>query len=101
MPATDAQVQQYANERVRVWSEQCRALYLTAKDHKAVIDDVYAALVQENPTWTDTRSDAPPVLLDPSDLLAWNAFVTAFITFVEGNADYAKVLQACVRPIGG
>jgi hypothetical protein len=99
MAASDAQVQQFVNERVRPWSEQCRALYLAAKDHKAAIDDTYAALAQPSPTWSDDRSDAPPHLMTPADVLAWNAFVTAFVAFVEGDANYAKIQQACVQPV--
>jgi hypothetical protein len=99
MPATDQQVQNYADQRVRPWSEQLRAAYLAAKDHKAAIDDVYAALTQESPTWDDSRTDGPPHLMAGNDVLAWNAFVSAFIDFVEGDANYAKVLQACVRPV--
>lgn len=96
MAATNAQVQQYVNERVRPSSELFRKVYLLCKDHKAAIDDVYANLT-DNPTWADTRTDAPPTLLDANDVLAWNAFVSAFITFVEGDANYAAVLDACVR----
>lgn len=99
--ATDAQVQQFANERVRVRAEQIRALYLACKDDKAAIDDVYAALTQANPTWADERTDAPPHLLTGDDVLAWNAFITAFVALVEGSADYPRVLAACVRPVGG
>lgn len=97
MAATNEQVQAYVNERVRPWSEQLRAVYLQAKDHKAAIDDVYANLT-DNPTWDDAHDGNPPHLLLPSDVLAWNAFVTEFIDLVEGDANYAKVLQACVRP---
>ena len=98
--ATDAQVQRFVNERVRVRSEQIRALYLACKDDKGAIDDVYAALTQQSPTWTDNRTDGPPHLLVANDVLAWNAFISSFISFVEGDGGYAKVLQACVRSIG-
>lgn len=107
--ATDLQVQRYVNERVRPWSEQLRAAYLAAKDHKAAIDDVYAALTQQSPTWADDRVDGPPHLLSKEDVLAWNTFINRFIDFVEGGltdankndagAQYAKVLQACVQPV--
>jgi hypothetical protein len=97
MAATNEQVQAYVNERVRPWSESIRAAYLQAKDHKAAIDDVYANLTN-SPTWDDSNSSNPPHLLTPDDVLAWNAFVTAFIGFVEGDSNYAKILDACVRP---
>ncbi len=100
MPAaTDTQVQHFVDERVRTWAEQARSLYLRGKDHKASIDDVYAALAVGSPTWTDTRTDGPPHLLVPGDVLAWNAFVTDFVAFVESHGDYAKVLLACSHPV--
>lgn len=108
--ATDAQVQNYVNQRVRVRAEQIRALYLACKDDKAAIDDIYAALTQATPTWTDDRPDGPPHLLTPSDVLAWNTFVSGFIALVEGGqaedmtaaaAQYPVVLDACVRPVQG
>lgn len=101
MAATNEQVQAYVEQRVRPRCEQIRALYLQCKDDKAAIDDVYANLI-DNPNWADTHTGNPPHLLTPADVLSWNAFVTGFIAFVEGDANYAKVLQGCVRPpLGG
>ena len=97
--ATNAQVQTFVNERMRPWCEQARALYLLSKDHTAAIGDVYANLTT-SPDWTDNRADGPPALLGPNDVLAWNAFMVAFNTFVEGNANYTVILKACVRPPG-
>lgn len=108
MAATNEQVQQYANERVRPRCEQIRNLYLACKDDKATIGDVYANLTNA-PDWTDSRPDAPPRLLTPNDVLAWNTFITQFIALVEGTfadvgaansaaAQYPVVQQACVRP---
>ena len=99
--ATDQQVQTYVDTRVRVRAEQIRALYLSCKDDKGLIDDVYTALTEPTPTWTDRRTDGPPHLLTPADVLAWNAFVTAWIALIEGAeaGDYAAVLKACVQPV--
>lgn len=107
MPATNLQVQNYVDQRVRPFSEQMRNLYLAAKDHKALIEDIYAALIQETPTWTDSRSDGPPHLLTGSDILSWNTFISMFIKFIEGTLDntnknaggdqYPIVNKACVR----
>lgn len=99
--ATDLQVQQYVNERVRTSAEQLRALYYALKDHKAVLDDVYAALTQEAPTWSDDRPDGPPHLLAPSDVLAWNTFVSNLLAAIEGDAQWPVVLKACVRALPG
>lgn len=99
--ATDQQVQQFVNERLRVRAEQLRAILAGMKDDKAAIDDVYAALVQQNPTWTDQRTDGPPYLLTGSDVLAYNAFINAVIPAIENNENWPVVLQGCVRPVGG
>jgi hypothetical protein len=109
MAATDAQVQQYVNERVRPICEAIRNLYLQCKDAQAAIDDVYANLTAPSPTWTDTRQDAPAHLMTPSDVLAWNTFVLRLTEFVEGTltdankneaaGQYAVIVDSCVRPV--
>lgn len=108
MAATDQQVQNFVDQRIRPRAEQIRALYLACKDDKAHIDDIYAALTQPTPTWTDNRTDGPPHLLTPSDVLAINTFLTGLIALVEsGNsgdmtaagAQYPVVLKATVRPV--
>ena len=98
MAATNIQVQQYVNERVRVRAEQLRAVYLAMQDDKAAIDDVYANL-SGTPDWTDNRTDGPPALLEPSDVLAYNAFLTAAIAFFEGDSNWPVVRAACVRAL--
>lgn len=108
MAASNAQVQQYVNDRVRPRCEQIRNLYLSIKDDKAVIDDVYANVSATSTTWTDSRTDAPPHLLTPSDVLAYNTFLDAFISFVEGgttttmddgSAQWPVIQDACVRSV--
>ncbi len=99
--ATDQQVQNYVDQNVRPRSEQIYALYLACKSDKALIDDVYAALTQQKPTWADSRTDSPPHLLTPNDVLAWNGFISAFISLVEGSeaGDYTIVQKARVRSV--
>jgi hypothetical protein len=97
--ATDAQVQQYVNERIRVRAEQIRSLLNSLLDDKAAIDDVYAACVQANPTWHDSRTDGPPHLLGPNDIPSYNAFITALIPNIQNAADYPTISRACVRPV--
>ena len=110
MPAaSDQQVQQYVNERVRARAEQVRALIDSLADDKAAIDDVYAACAQAAPTWTDARTDGPPKLLTPQDVLAYNAYISKLILVFDGSAttadvaelhgNQAAVLAACVRPL--
>jgi hypothetical protein len=98
--ATDQQVQQYVNERVRPRAEQIRALINALVDDKAAIDDVYAACAAASPTWTDDRTDGPPHLLAPADVLSYNSYITALIPNLKDAADYPAVSKACVRPVG-
>ena len=99
MAATNQQVQTFANERVRPWSELMRSVYLLAKDHKANLGDVYDNLTN-SPNWTDSRTDGPPHLLVPNDILAFNTFITDIIAAIEGNAQWPIIQKACVRPPG-
>lgn len=100
MPATNEQVQQYVNSRVRPRCEQFRALYNSCKDDIASIADVYANL-NDNPDWVDARTDGPAHLLTPNDVLAWNAFINAFTALIEGPSasEWPIVIQGCVRPV--
>lgn len=115
MAATNAQVQAYVDQRVRPRCEQIRALYLAVKDDKASFDDIYANL-NNAPTWDDSRSDNPPHLLTPGDVLGWNTFITGLIALVEGTAfengagdeaaacanaatQYPVVVKSCVRGV--
>jgi len=99
--ATDQQVQAYVDQRIRVRAEQARAFLAALLDDKAAIDDVYAACNQGSPTWTDNRTDGPPHLLAPADVLSYNAFITALIPNIRDAADYPAVAKACVRPVSG
>lgn len=99
MTATNQQVQQYVNERVRPRAEQIRALLLAMEDDRAAFDDIYAALTGDPVTWTDDRPDGPPHLLGGSDVLAWNTLLYDTITSLRGNAQLPVVLKACVRPL--
>src|SRR5690348_1550138 len=99
--ATDQQVQTYVDQRVRPRCEQIRSLLLAMQADKQAIDDVFAALTQSSPTWVDNRTDGPPHLLAPSDVLAWNTFITDAIAAFNGDAQLPIVLKACVRPVTG
>lgn len=98
MPANDQQMQQFANERIRVRAEQFRALINACRDDKAAIDDVYARAVSETP-WSDDRDDGPPKLLNQQDFLVFNAFISDFLTYIDADANRAVFLSACVRPV--
>lgn len=112
--ATNAQMQIYADQRVRPFAELLRKLFTEAADHKAAIDDIYARATGTN-RWDDGRLDGPPHLLqsansaNPDDMLNFNALLTriaqlkagTFATVAEANecAGLITVLvRACVRP---
>ncbi len=106
--ATDAQMQAYCDQRVRVRAEQMRAFVNSLRDDKAAIDDVYARAVGANP-WSDSRQDGPPKLLASQDVLTFNAFATLFLKCIDGTAtaqdvadlssNLAPFQAACVRPV--
>lgn len=99
MPATNLQVQNFVDNRIRIRAEAIRAINLAMSDDISLIDDVYNALNVGSPTWTDTRADGPPHLLTPSDVLAVNAFLHDIRDAIVNHAQYAIVQKACVRAV--
>ncbi len=114
--ANDAQMQQYANERVRTYAEKRRDIFILAADHRNAIDDVYARAVGSD-RWEDSRTDGPPHLLQsgngasPDDMLNFNSALAleekfrtgTFATVEEANgfaANWAVLQDACVRVPG-
>jgi len=112
--ATDAQMQRYADERIRPRAEQFRNLRTACADDRGAIDDIYARAVS-NSRWTDARTDGPPHLLqsgnsaNPDDALNYNTFIALFEKFMAGTfaslneangaaANWAVLQDACVRP---
>ncbi len=98
MAATDQQVQNYVDQRIRNIVLKVRALKLQLDDAIATIDDVYAALNVGSPTWTDIRPDNPPHLLTPADVLALNSTMHNVRDAIANDAQYSIVLKACVQP---
>lgn len=98
MAASDQQVQSFVDTRIRVRAEAIRALEVAMSDDIASIDDVYNALAN-NPTWEDNRTDGPPHLMTPSDVLAINSFLHDIRDAIVNNAQYPIVQKACVRPV--
>ena len=115
MAATDQQVQNYCDQRIRVRAEQARALVLSVRDDKAAIDDAYARAAS-NSAWADARTDGPPHLLQcgnsvsPDDILNYNAFISALVAILDGTGNdannaatvrstWAVFQRACVRPV--
>lgn len=108
-------MQQFANERVRPFAEQFRAVLVAARDHKSAIDDIYARATGSS-RWDDARDDGPPHLLqsgnsaNPDDMLNFNAFISALCDIIDGvgtdatnaatlRANWAVLVDACVRPV--
>lgn len=106
--ATDQQMQQFANARIRVRAEQCRTLVNAMRDDKAALDAAYARAVSDE-KWADARADGPPKLLDAQDVLVFNAVVSALLGCIDGtatpddlktlSANWAAFQSACVRPV--
>jgi DnaJ-domain-containing protein 1 len=107
--ANDSQMQQFANDRVRVRAEQCRNLINALRDDKAALDAVYDRAVNGK-VWVDTRDDGPPKLLEAQDLLVFNAVASLLLACIDGTATAEDVKQLhenwpvfqcmCVRPVG-
>lgn len=119
--ATDQQMQQYSDQRVRVRAESLRDFLNSLADDKASVDSIFERAVSEN-AWADGRTDGPPTLLqsgdssNPDHMLAYNTFISQllwllnnqgqdpggtladFASAVRGN--WAVVIDACVRPVG-
>lgn len=99
MPAaTDQQVQQFADERIRPRAEQMRALIVAIDDDIAVIGDVYERLSGSG-KWSDNRTDGPPHLLTGDDILAINALYQKAIAQLKQDPNFAILLKACVRSV--
>lgn len=88
--ATDIQMQQYCDQRIRPFAEAWELLIARARSHKLAIDDVYARGVSAN-HWEDARTDGPPHLMqsgdsaNPDDVLAFNSLVTNLIALADGT----------------
>lgn len=117
--ANDQQMQQYADQRIRVRAEQCRALFAAIRDDKAAIQDIYDRAIDDQNPWTDSRTDGPPRLLESQDHLVFNTIITNLIALLDGEesgdegqiaaqraaivsdirANWAVFQSTCVRPI--
>ncbi len=113
--ATSAQMQTYADGRIRVRAAQFQALINGFRDDKALIDDVYARAAGIT-AWADARTDGPPRLLqagnsaNPDDFLNFNAFISALLSIIDGQgtdatnaatirANWPVLNHACVKPL--
>lgn len=109
--ATDQQVQTFVDQRLRPRCEAFRNLIAAIQDDQNAIGDVYAAVTQATPTWTDNRTDGPPHLLTPSDVAALNTIESVLLKINAGTATTTDVQnmfgqlpileKACVRPVMG
>jgi hypothetical protein len=119
--ATNAQMQTFADDRLRPFAELFRNVLVSAREHKAAIDDVYARATQNPGTqWADNRVDGVPHLLksgfantvpaNPDDMTNFNSFVTALTSIIDGQGTdatnaaalrsaWAVLNTACVRKL--
>lgn len=115
--ATDIQMQNFADQRVRRRAEQFRDLRIACDDDRSSIDDIYARGAGVN-RWEDSRDDGPPHLLqsgdsaNPDDMLNFNTFIHLFEKFMSGTFEslgeansavnnWAVLRDACVRSPSG
>lgn len=109
MPATDAQMQTYTDQRLRPRSEQLRAVFASLGDDKAAIEDVFDRAAN-GAAWNDARTDGPPSLASSQDVLVYNSIVTLLPKVIAGTATLADITaisanwpafqSMCVRPLG-
>lgn len=89
--ATNQQMQNFCDQRIRPFAEAWELLIAQARSHKAAIDDIYSRAVGTN-AWNDGRSDGPPHLMQagnsqsPDDVLAFNSLVTGILALADGEA---------------
>jgi hypothetical protein len=100
LPASDAQVQAWSDQRTRPRAEMIRTLYNLLVSDINSIEDVYQACAQQSPTWADARTDGPPHLLGPSDVLAMNSLTHAIKDAIDNSGQWAVAQKACVRAPG-
>lgn len=99
--ATNTQVQRWSDERTRVRAEQARTLvHALEGDTGDVFESVFLNL-NGSPDWEDDRTDGPPNLMTPGDLLAVNSFCADVLAYIKAHGSYPNILKACVRPVGG
>lgn len=114
--ATDQQMQQYCDQRIRVRAEQSRSLVNALRDDKLAIEDPYSRAVGTG-NWDDNRTDGPPRLLDETAITTYNAIISNLIAVIDGtlvqpgddlaaveaklnqiSANWPVFQAACVRP---
>jgi hypothetical protein len=74
---------------------------LAFTDDIGAIGDVYANLTKGQPTWTDTRTDGPPHLATPADVLAFNSFLHNINTAMQADPAWPVIQSLCVRQVIG
>lgn len=102
--ASDNQVQNYVDQRIRVRAEEIRALLNALVDDKMAMDDIYEHVNGANAiasTWADGRTDGPPTLATKEDVLEYNALISALIPHIRDAANWPAVLSLCVHPVNG
>lgn len=97
--ADNNQIQHCSDEQVRPLSQAARALVLGLDHFRNAGDDIYHGLDGDNggvgATWTDNRTDGPPHLLVPTDILAFNSFAEDVRAYIKNHGQYPIILKAC------
>jgi hypothetical protein len=103
MPAaTNAQVQQFCDERIRPHCELLRALFAIVEDDRNAMADVLLNVNDALSTWQDTRQDAPATLLVKADIQKYKRVCDDLIALKTTGSisdEWPTVISACVRPL--
>lgn len=81
MAATNQQVQDFIDSRVRQSCSDILLWILRRQNDAANLDDVYANL-SSSPTWTDARTAGVAHSAVPQDFFAWNTFIQGLLKVV-------------------
>jgi hypothetical protein len=100
--ATDAQVQNFVDQRIRVRCEQIRALFARLEDDLASFGDVLLNVNGVLPTWADSRTDSPPALMTIVDIKKFKRVADDLIALKTTGSisdEWPSIISSCVRPL--
>lgn len=100
MSVTNTQIQTFLDQRVRTSSAAIVLWVLQRQSDVANIDEIYANLAG-SPDWVDSNGSASVHSAAPSDVLAWNTFVSKLVSIITGAATNAATTLADVQSLQG
>ena len=100
MSVSNQQIQTYVDNRVRPSATDIVTWVLRRQSDMANISDIYANLTN-SPTWADENKANAIHTAQPSDVLAWNTFVSQLLDIITGSATDANATLAKVQALQG